>query len=338
MQSNYDYWLERLAELRMSDRHNEVTDSVLQIVQMHSDALDIVERRIEELFGKLTESYTPEQAYKILNGTVSNDTYDELMKVYQTATDPETKKRALNALNAQALKGRITREEALRQIIETEMLKVADGEIAIMREGLSNTYVKQFQESVRHNGGFGVGTVSQSRIEAVLTAEWSGKNFSQRVWSNTDRIAEMLHETVLAGMQAGESIHKTSRKFDDLVMMGDRASERLLRTETTYIIAEADKASAEARGVKQMQYVGVLDSRTSEKCRDLDGQIIETDKLEVGLNQPPLHPYCRSKLIEVHDGLQHTVRTARDPETGKTYTVPAGMNDREWEGLLKATR
>ena len=68
-------------------------------------------------------------------------------------------------------------------------------------------------------------------------------------------------------------------------------------------------------------------------CQELDNKVFPLSKRQVGVNYPPIHPWCRSTTVAVIDGttLEGLKRRARDPETGKTYLVPADMSYEEWK-------
>ena len=66
-----------------------------------------------------------------------------------------------------------------------------------------------------------------------------------------------------------------------------------------------------------------LDNRTSDACQELDGKVIAVSKAVVGLNYPPLHPYCRSTTIPYFEDLEGS-RIAR-AEDGIIYRVPGDM-------------
>lgn len=83
--------------------------------------------------------------------------------------------------------------------------------------------------------------------------------------------------------------------------------------------------------------LATLDPRTSEVCRDLDGQEFEAAQARPNVNLPPMHPNCRSTTVSVIDGeaLAAMRRAAQDPETGEHITVRANMSYREWEESLQ---
>ena len=53
---------------------------------------------------------------------------------------------------------------------------------------------------------------------------------------------------------------------------------------------------------------------------------------EIGVNVPPLHPFCRSVIIPAYENEARASRTrwARNPITGKGMKVPADMSYDEW--------
>ena len=73
--------------------------------------------------------------------------------------------------------------------------------------------------------------------------------------------------------------------------------------------------------------------RTSPMCQEHDGKVYELAKVEVGVNYPPLHPWCRSSIAPEIDGIsrEHMKRWARDPQTGEDMKVPRDMNYQEWQ-------
>lgn len=78
--------------------------------------------------------------------------------------------------------------------------------------------------------------------------------------------------------------------------------------------------------------------RTSPMCQEHDGKVYELAKAEVGVNYPPLHPWCRSTIAPEIDGISqaHMTRWARDPQTGEDMKVPRDMAYTEWLENMKA--
>lgn len=75
----------------------------------------------------------------------------------------------------------------------------------------------------------------------------------------------------------------------------------------------------------------------------LDGQVYPMNKYAIGVTAPPFHPWCRGTTAPYFDDMDDIAeRWARDPETGKTYTVPGSMTYKQWAakqtGLAKSVK
>ena len=91
-------------------------------------------------------------------------------------------------------------------------------------------------------------------------------------------------------------------------------------------------------GMEKYRFDAVLDKKTSEKCRDLDGKVFLLKDADEGKNYPPMHPNCRSLAVAVIDRkfTKNMTRMATDPKTGETQEIPFDMGYREWEAWQKA--
>lgn len=67
----------------------------------------------------------------------------------------------------------------------------------------------------------------------------------------------------------------------------------LLRTESDTAQAEASVDVYEAAGIPKYRYCAMLDDRTCDKCRELDGKIFLITEKQPGVNFPRIHPRCR---------------------------------------------
>ena len=171
--------------------------------------------------------------------------------------------------------------------------------------------------------------VNKRLIDQIVNDQWSGKNYSQRIWWNTSKLSEDVQQLLTTAAMSGESIFKTSRRLSERFGESMNNSVRLIRTETTYSCNQAELASYEELDIDRYKYVATLDTRTSPICQKLDGQIFETKDAKAGTNLPAMHPNCRSTTIPYFENGMPTVRAARDKD-GKRITVPASMKYDEW--------
>ena len=171
--------------------------------------------------------------------------------------------------------------------------------------------------------------VNTRLIDQIVNDQWSGKNYSQRIWWNTSKLSEDVQQLLTTAAMSGESIYKTSRRLSERFGESMNNSVRLIRTETTYSCNQAELASYEELDIDRYKYVATLDTRTSPICQKLDGQIFNTKDAKAGVNLPAMHPNCRSTTIPYFKEGRPQFRTARDKD-GKRIKVPADMKYDEW--------
>ena len=169
---------------------------------------------------------------------------------------------------------------------------------------------------------FNFSHVSRKQIDQALQMKWSGKHFSDRIWQNTQQLADSLKDELLISLLTGGQTGK-QRNPSSPVRRGAKQARRLVRTESCYMAGELTAQSYIDCGIKNYRYVAVLDLRTSKICRELDGKVFPVKDRKAGVNYPPMHPYCRSTTISVIDKeiLRNMKRSAYNPETGHAEMV-----------------
>ena len=333
---NKNYWIER-SDKRMEVAHRNANEVTSEVARAYDKAIENICADMENIlmnFSKL-EGMDKAEALKLLNERISQKRLDDIRAKIATMEDGTIKTQLINKINAQAYKARLTRLQALKENLQVECAQIAQTELAannkfFVKQAKDTYYRNMFDFSKGIGYAIDFATVPTKRINEILSTNWSGKHYSSRIWENNQVFADKLEEIILHGAMNGYNSRKMAKELQEYANVGKHVSERLLRTETTYIATMSDLEAMKERDTKQLQFVATLDSRTSPQCQKADGKLIDVDKAEPGKNVPPLHCYCRSTVIEVMDDLQHNVRIARD-ENGKTIQVPAGMTYPEWK-------
>ena len=171
--------------------------------------------------------------------------------------------------------------------------------------------------------------VPEKLINKIIHEDWSGENYSKRIWANTNALAEEVREVLTEAAVNGESIYKTSKKIADKFDTSEYNARRLIRTETTYACNQAEQVAYKELDIEKYQFVATLDTRTSTICQQLDGKVFKVEDAQAGKNLPAMHPNCRSTTIPYFKEGMPEIRTARDKD-GNRITVPASMTYDEW--------
>lgn len=183
--------------------------------------------------------------------------------------------------------------------------------------------------------GWDIAGLDQRQIEKVICKPWAvdGKNFSERVWGNKEKLIKEVHreltQDILLGRDPQKAIDNIARKMN----ASKNNAGRLIMTEEAYFSSAAQKDCFKDLGVEQYEIVATLDSHTSDICQGLDGQVFPMKDFEPGITAPPFHVFCRSTSVPHFDDDfgQIGERAARNAETGKTYYVPGNMTYKEWK-------
>ena len=141
--------------------------------------------------------------------------------------------------------------------------------------------------------------IPESRVKAILSTNWSGQMFSQRVWDNTNALADGLKHDMLVGIMAGKSEQHMADDIMNRCGVGAFEARRLVRTETTCVANTAELYGYKELDIDEYEFSACLDSRTSDLCRELDGKVFKRNSAQAGVNLPPMHPFCRSTMLPV---------------------------------------
>ena len=203
---------------------------------------------------------------------------------------------------------------------------------------MQDSYYKSIYD-IQHGTGlaFSFAKISPKQIDRLLKSKWSGTNYSQRIWNNTQKLAEDLKEELLINLMTGRTDSEVAEIIANKCASGAMEARRLVRTESNFIAGEMEAQSYEECDVEWYLFVATLDKKTSKACKNLDGKKFRVKDRQPGKNCHPMHPWCRSTTIAYlnDDALASMDRRARDPETNKIYRVPGNISYREWEQTLK---
>lgn len=352
-----NYW-KRRAEARLIAIERGTEPYLRRIYQLNLGVVDSIREDIERIIGNFAKhsQLTREEAISLLGETITEMERQRIIAMCSGIEDKATKARLMAKVNAPAYRARIDRLLAIEVSAQARMALLAPRQIDTMTTGLHKAGLEMYSRTMfdlqRGTGlGFSFAGVTDKQIESVMREPWSGGHYSNRVWRNTQIVAERIRDTVEKNMITGKSWRRCLNTVEDQALIDSNyAASRIMRTETAYVANEMEALAYEEAGLEEYQYVATLDARTSTICQELDGKKFKLKDRETGKNYPPMHPHCRSTTVAVIKGfdMSELQRRARDPETGETYKVPANMKYEEWyqkhvvdtgkEWSVKATR
>ena len=325
MSKNAKYWdRRRLQKYAENEKKSEVY--IRNIQSLYEKA----NKDIDKMISNVYKNY-------------SKDTGLDVQKLKELLTKSETKKtwkelekKGLDKYVKDNYKSRITRLEQIKAQVYERAKDIYPKEdftqTELYRSVINDSYYKAIYNVQRGTGiGFSFNKLDNNVMNNLLSEKWSGRNYSERIWTNTDILANELSQVIGSALIGGRGVEVTAKEIRDRFNVGKYYAERLVRTEMNYYDNQADAMAYEEMGIDQYVFVATLDGRTSEMCRDYDGKVIKYSKMEIGYNFPPLHPNCRSTTRGYlgKEAEKMLTRRARNPITNKIELVN-NVSYKEW--------
>ena len=332
-----DYW-ERRAAQDMYDRMGTAEDTAAEMNAAIQQTSAYLEKEVKAVMrGMQSFGISEAEAREILNAAGDGTALQRLRKSAQQVSDPEKREALLNAINsAGAYRYRITRIEELNRDINRQCRELYKTENRLVTSTLRNvaedSYYHEIFSIQKGTGlGFSFSKFPRQDVDRILRSNWSGGNYSQRIWKDVNGMTARLKSELLVSMLSGRSNEKTARIFQEQFGVNAYCARRIVRTESAYVANAAQAKAYDEAGIDRYRFIATLDSRTCECCAALDGKVFELAKKKPGTNYPPMHPFCRSTTIadfgdEELAGLE---RRAKDKD-GNTVKVPADMTYGDW--------
>ncbi|GHU71446.1 hypothetical protein FACS1894184_18270 [Clostridia bacterium] len=169
-------------------------------------------------------------------------------------------------------------------------------------------------------------SLSSTVMERVLKHQWSGMNYSERIWKSMDALQTTLKDVMTDGLLSGSSLDDMALEISDRMGVALSNARRLVRTESTYVNNQVALESYKQAGLDQYEYVTAKDERVCAVCGPLNTQRFKVSEAVIGENLPPMHPNCRCSTIAVVDGTTHTQTAVQSPATDSALTRLIDLN------------
>lgn len=333
---NIKYWEMREARNMYKDMQL-AEDCAKELSVIYSKAAIYTAKQIEGIFNRFASKHhlTRDEAINLLSEADSRN-FENLLEAYKNKTGAQ-KREVLAELEAPAYKNRMKRlddiNKSINKLINAIASKERDAIGKTMRQVYESSYHHAVYEAARMSGlDLQTGPIDEGALETILNKKWSGQDYSERVWNNTQKVADAIKEELMIGVLTGKTEKEMTDSINEQFLSGRNKARRLVRTESSYIHNEAHFQAYKDYGIEEYRFVATLDLRTSQICRERDGSVYRVNDKKIGVNAPPMHPWCRSTTImNLDDETMHNLeRFARDPVTGEKIKVPADETYKEW--------
>ena len=298
--NSQEYWAERRRQdkVKVIKTGEKGIDNLKRLLKLN---LDDVEKQIKEFYEKYGDNPAEEMSRK---------DFEKYKAKLSRMAKKNPQDKTLQKLAKQDIpKYKIDRLRALQGELQMQLTEATLGQ----EKGIYNTLddVSKVSQSVlaktiKDSIGLSFNTIASKKMKQILMSDWSGANWSERLWDSRQKVGEKLTKILEKGVVQGTSLQKMSRELRDVTGQSFNNAFRLIRTEAGHIDSvvtlEGYKQAQIDLDVKlKYKYDAFLDSRTSKICREMDNKEFWVDEAEIGVNFPILHPNCRSTTQLVLD-------------------------------------
>lgn len=341
MMKSSEYWQKRF-ELLEQAAHQQGVQCYADIEKQYRQAQKTLEGQIAAWYQRFASNngVTLAEAKRMLNAKELAELKWDVNQYIQYGQKNAINGTWVKQLENASARFHISRLEALKlqtqQSIEVMFGNQLDSIDSTMRNVYKSGYYHtayEIQKGV--SVGWDFSALDDKQISKVINKPWAvdGKNFSERIWGNRQKLVNELNNTLTQNIILGKDPQKAIDEIARKMNTSKTNAGRLVMTEEAFFSSAAQKDCFDELDVEQFEIVATLDSHTSDICRGMDGKHFPMSEWKVGVTAPPFHVHCRSTTVPYFDDEFDAVgeRAARDKETGKTYFVPGNMTYKEWE-------
>lgn len=341
VEKNGQYWKSRFKAME-DDQYRKSAAYYKDVQEQFRRAQNDIQMDIEHWYQRMADNndISLAGAKRLLKAGELDEFKWNVEQYIKAGEENALDQRWMKQLENASARQHISRLEAMKLQIRQHAEVLFTGYEGGMANFLNQSYADQFYHSAFEIAkGTGVGSnlarIDNRRIDTVIRRPWAqdGANFSERIWSNKEKLVNTLHTELTQQIIRGSDPRKAIDSLSKTMEVSKTQAGRLIMTESAAIASAATQDCFKELGVDQYEILAALDSRTCDICQELDGEVFTMKEYEVGMTAPPFHPNCRCTTIPYFDDEFSAVeqRAARDPETGKTVYVPADMKYQEWE-------
>ena len=146
-------------------------------------------------------------------------------------------------------------------------------------------------------------SMDSDAVRRFVDTVWTGNtSYSQRIWDNTETLASYVAQDMSKALARGDSYQRIAKALEKrFVDVPQSSLMRLVYTEGTYVSRMAQAEELKREGFDSYTIEVVHDERACEECEGVNGSTFRFEDMQVGVNFPPLHPYCRCQIAPAVD-------------------------------------
>lgn len=177
-----------------------------------------------------------------------------------------------------------------------ELEKLGKRQAALMSKAFETNYFEVYY-SFALQGKEAYTTLDTAAVQGMINAIWcaDGKNWSSRIWGNTEKLQQALNEKLIECVAAGKKTTELKNLLQEQFGVSYNRADALVRTEMAHIQTQAAQQRYKDYGIAEVEVFVDEDERTCPICAKHEGERYKvTDRMPV-----PFHTRCRCCMVPV---------------------------------------
>lgn len=187
--------------------------------------------------------------------------------------------------------------------IKNELQKLGDRKIKLLSQAFESNWFDTYYSIVLPQIGDledrSFNTFDKSLVRQMIDKIWvaDGKTWSQRIWDDSNRLAETLNEQLITCVTTGKKTSQLKKLLQERFGVSYSRAQTLVRTEVAHIQTEAAKQRYKDYDIQYVEVLTAHGGKTEpcELCKALEGKKFPIN----GVMPLPVHPNERCCVVPV---------------------------------------
>ena len=242
--SSKEYWEKREA-YKLKKSLKDLKKIEKELVNEYKKAMNEIGKEISNLFYKYAKdnnlSYS--DAKKYLNSSEFREFKRDLKSYMKLIKETENEELLLE-LNTLSMKSRISRLEEMFYQCNKYINEVYESTNKRLQIAYSSTIKDNYYQTIYDiHKAIGVGAsfsyIDNDMIKEILAFPWSGRHYSNRLWSNRTKLKNAMVEELTQMLIQGKGVKETSKALSKRLDADLKNCIRLIHTEHSYFMSES---------------------------------------------------------------------------------------------------
>lgn len=138
--------------------------------------------------------------------------------------------------------------------------------------------------------------LSGSAGSHAAKTSWERTNYYDKAEYSTTQLKNTLDTKLPQFIAMGYTVNTIMNEINPLLKIRYNGDVANTRSFVTLVNNKAHTDLMQSLSISKYEYVAVLDERTTEICRNMNGSVFNLSDAAIGVNVPPLHYNCRSSI------------------------------------------